>query len=543
MTKDHEAPVSVAELPDAGDPAVLALLDSEERRLLAEAPEQEAGAGTWFTLVADPSFVRRSTVLARSSPLHRLDLRQAWQQFPAGVYDPRTLALAALEAVMHHQGLDQEATTEAVVEFLSGLARMAAPRRNADEHLAVARFVLRELLNDQDGGTEFAIAYSDYRDGHSRQELPLRLLSEEIGRSGQAVLTASVPAINLLLTGMDHDVEDQQAARDELLRRQVRSGRWGRAEESAGESLKLSLAYAEQIRALLRETERDVRAVDWARQVPGLLTSSRGHLVERQRVELDLLELMRQARNGMDDIVVRRTCVRILHLLERAHHRHTQLLQQVIGARSTFLRSQAQQRFRPMASLALVALQEDVLAPLLELDAEQAQEVAGLFTDAVCGPVVTRLPRLRDWWGLLLSPVREVGGTFPDDEEIQLIDDGLLEEAGHSEHDYAQARTVLTRALIGPVRLSELVRDALEFSPAVADVVALSVLGAFAPDPDGDESSVHDLSDLLGERLVVLDDGRAFDHDRYGGSDLLVVPALALIPDPVTVPSRQEVPA
>lgn len=233
MTKDHEAPVSVAELPDAGDPAVLALLDSEERRLLAEAPEQEAGAGTWFTLVADPSFVRRSTVLARSSPLHRLDLRQAWQQFPAGVYDPRTLALAALEAVMHHQGLDQEATTEAVVEFLSGLARMAAPRRNADEHLAVARFVLRELLNDQDGGTEFAIAYSDYRDGHSRQELPLRLLSEEIGRSGQAVLTASVPAINLLLTGMDHDVEDQQAARDELLRRQVRSGRWGRAEESA----------------------------------------------------------------------------------------------------------------------------------------------------------------------------------------------------------------------------------------------------------------------------------------------------------------------
>ncbi|MFJ8077044.1 hypothetical protein ACIQ7Q_24665 [Streptomyces sp. NPDC096176] len=506
------------------------LLDSEERQLLAAAPERGCDEG-WTSLVSDPSFVRRSTVLARSSPLHRLDLRQAWQQFPAGVYDPRTLALAALEAVMHQQGLDEEATTEAVVEFLVELAREAAPGRDGNEHDAVARFVLRELLNDQQGGMEFAVPYSDYREGHCRQELGVRLLSEEIGRDGRAVLRASVPAINLLLAGMDVDVEDQQAAQDEILRRQVRTGRWGRAEESAGESLKLSLAYAERIRVVLRETERDVRAVDWGCRVPELLDSSRGHLLERQRAELALIELMRRARDGIEEREVLLTCMRILQLLERARHRHTQLLKEVLGARSTFLRSQAQQRFRPIPDLARVSMQGDVLMPLLELGRQEASEVTEVFTDALGGPVVVRLPRLRDWWSLLLAPVREAGGTFEDEEVVELTDDDLVADAaGHSDLDYAQARSVLSGALVGPVRLSRLLEDALRFGASVAEVVALAVLAAFAPDPENDDDvAVHGLSDLLGERLVVLDDGQCFDEGMYGGSDLLVVPTHALL--------------
>ncbi|WP_280892538.1 hypothetical protein [Streptomyces sp. LBL] len=435
------------------------------------------------------------------------------------------MALAALEAVMHHQGLDREATTEMVVDFLVELAREAAPCRDHSEHMAVARFVLRELLNDQEGGVEFAVPYSDYRDGHRQQELGVRLLTEEIGLNGQAVLRASVPAINLLLAGMDFDVEDQQAAQDEILRRQVRSGRWGRAEESAGESLRLSLAYAEQIRSVLRETERDVRAVDWRRQVPDLLNASRGHLIDRRRSETGLIGLMRQARNGIEDSDVLLTCARILDLLQRARHRHTQLLTEVLGARAAFLRAQARQRFRPMPDLAMVSVQRDVLLPLLELGAEEAGRVTELFTDALCGPVVTRLPRLRDWWQLLLSPVRESGGTFDDEETIDLTDADLFESAlAHGDRDYEQARSVLAGALAGPVRLSQLLADARRLGPSVAEVVALSVLEAFAPDPEDDEGTVHGPSDLLGERLVVVDDGQVFDDGAHGGNDLLVVP-------------------
>ncbi len=431
---------------------------------------------------------------------------------------------------MHHQGLDQEATTEAVVDFLVELARRAAPDRDGSEHSAVARFVLRELLNDQDGGVEFAVPYSDYRDGHCRQELGLRLLSEEIGQGGQAVLRASVPAINLLLAGMDYDVEDQQAAYDEILRRQVRTGRWGRAEESAGESLKLSLAYAERIRVVLRETERDVRAVDWGNQVPELLDASRSHLIERQQAELCLIELMRRARDGIEESDVLLTCMHILELLERARHRHMELLKEVLGARSTFLRSQVQQRFRPIPDLAQVSLHSDVLVPLLELGTDEAAGVTEVFTDALCGPMVTRLPRLRDWWSLLLAPVREAGGTFEDDEVVELTDDDLVADAaGHSDLEYAQARSVLSGALAGPVRLSQLLTEALESGPPVADVVALAVLAAFAPDPEHeDEVAVLGLSGLLDERLVVLDDGQCFDQGPYCGNDLLVVPAHAL---------------
>ena len=350
---------------DDCDSMIQALLDREERRLLASASTVPDGVDEWRALVAAVGFVRRSSVLARGAPLHRIDQRQAWQRFPRGLYDPRTLALAALEAVVSRQEMEAEATTEEVVEFLASLAAGAAPERETSEHLAVSRFVLRELLNDAQHGEEFEVSYSDYRAGHSRVTLSLRMLEEGIGRRGQAVLRATTPAINLLLSGLEHDLEDEQAAKDTMLRRQVASGRWGRAEESAAESLKLSLMYCERVRAVLEETERDVRAVDWSRDVPVLLTASREHLGERLRVERDLMEYMRGVRNAVEDADVLRTCERVLRLLSRAHLRHTQLLEKIIDARPAFLRSQADQRFRPPPRLALVGVQEDVLEPLL----------------------------------------------------------------------------------------------------------------------------------------------------------------------------------
>ncbi|MFG2845350.1 hypothetical protein ACGF12_19575 [Kitasatospora sp. NPDC048296] len=526
---------------DEADALVERLLDREERRLLSAAAQRE-DSDNWFGLVADAGFVRRCTVLARAAPLHRIDQRQAWQQFPDDLYDPRALALAALEAVVSRQGMELEATTEEVVEYLASLAQAAAPESSAEEHVAVARFVVRELLNDHGGGAEFSIPYSDYRQGHSRGELSFRFLEEAFGRHGQAVLKASASAVNLLLVGLDHDLEDQQAANDAMLRRQVSTGRWGRAEESAAQSLKLSLLYAEQVRSLLAETERDVRSVDWDVRVPALLGSSRAHLMERQAVECDLMEWMRQARNDVDDAEVRRTCVRILHLLERAHLRHTQLLERVIGARPAFLRAQSDQCFKPVPRLSVIGLQEDLLDPLLELGAEQAEQVAALFADACGGPIVTRKPRLRDFWELLLAPVRETRESFPDDP-VDLITDEDEDSLGYAAQDFAAARRLLEQALQGPVRLSVLLAQAEKSDPAVADILALCVLRAFAPDAEEDEVCSTDLADLLEERLVVLADGSTFDLGFMTGTDLLLVPAAPLIPDPVnpdSTPTAEE---
>ncbi|EMF56462.1 MULTISPECIES: hypothetical protein [Streptomyces] len=131
---------------DDCDPMIQALLDREERRLIASASTVPDGVDEWRALVAAVGFVRRSSVLARGAPLHQIDQRQAWQRFPRGLYDPRTLALAALEAVVNRQEMEAEATTEEVVEFLASLAACAAPERETSEHLAVSRFVLSSRL-------------------------------------------------------------------------------------------------------------------------------------------------------------------------------------------------------------------------------------------------------------------------------------------------------------------------------------------------------------------------------------------------------------
>lgn len=527
---------------DDFDSMVRSLLDREERRLLASASAATDGIDEWRSLVAEAGFARRSSVLARGAPLHRIDQRQAWQGFPRGLYDPRTLALAALEAVVSRQEMEAEATTEEVLEFLSSLAASAAPERSAGEHVAVARFVLRELLNDAQHGEEFAVSYSDYREGHSRVTVSLRMLEEGFGRRGQAVLRATTPAINLLLSGLEYDLEDEQVAKDAMLRRQVANGRWGRAEESAAESLKLSLMYCERVRAVLEETERDVRAVDWGQDVPELLRASREHLGERQRVERELMEYMRGVRNDVEDADVRHTCERVLRLLGRAHLRHTQLLAKVIDARPAFLRSQAEQRFRPLARLAVVAMQADVLEPLLRLGVEDAEAVATLYADATGGPVITHRPRLRDWWASLLAPAREAQEAIPD-EEIELVADDTGELSPYTDEDLAVARTVLIEALRAPVRLSQLLEQALAHTVEAADLLAFSVLRAFAPGPEEDEEDeiADELADLLGEHMVVLDDGAAFDLCTLAGTDLLLVPAQSLIPEPAHAEDEMEV--
>lgn len=141
--------------------------------------------------------------------------------------------------------------------------------------------------------------------------------------------------------------------------------------------------------------------------------------------------------------------------MERARLRHTQLLEKVIDARPAFLRSQAEQRFRPPPRLALVGMQEDVLEPMLRLGVEDAEAVVSQFADAGVGPVITHRPRLRDWWEALLAPAREVREALPD-EDIELIADDPGELATYSDEDVA----VVVEAMSRPVRLSQLLEQA-----------------------------------------------------------------------------------
>ncbi|WP_338676726.1 hypothetical protein V1460_29985 [Streptomyces sp. SCSIO 30461] len=504
-------------------------LTDVERDLFSDLELNVVDAPEWRELVRDPGFMRRRVALALSGVLHDLARRPGPQTFPREHYDLVSLALAALDAVVSRQGLEEEATTEEVIKFLTGLAAQCAPGRSREEHLLVARYIWRGLLNDDAGGADFSVECADFRDGHLPLRVRFHLVREEPHRSGRPVVRASSEAINVLLSGLDLSVEDAQAAMDTVLRRQIDHGQWGRAEQSAAQSLRLSVAYAERVRGILTATERDVTSVDWGRRAPELLREAREHLAERLAAEGDLVDRLQQAHAGFGDLEVRRACGRVLDLLQRAYTRHAELHGQVMRAEPVFLDAQAVQRFRPAPELHTVALKDDVFVPLLDLGWEEALEVAEAFAEAVCGPVVGALPVLAELYPMLLTPPREITAAFPD-EEVVVVEDAFEAAPAFDQAAWEQVDALLRRTVAGPVRLSRLLAEAEKSGQDAADLLALSVLRAFAASPDDGEADLLDenpqvrVRQLLNGRAVVLDDGAALVSTYHSGNDLLCVP-------------------
>jgi hypothetical protein len=151
--------------------------------------------------------------------------RQTWGEQG---YDVVTLALAAIDTVIARQGFDDEVTYD---EAVAGLAADAHPERTFDEHIAVARYVVDALLNRRKREAPFSYQVSIFgrsEDGSVRHRLTpveFRLLTEheDHGR-GVNVLRASTDAINALVGGLEFDVEDEQAAIELMLVRQLERG-------------------------------------------------------------------------------------------------------------------------------------------------------------------------------------------------------------------------------------------------------------------------------------------------------------------------------
>lgn len=113
---------------------------------------------------------------------------------------------------------------------------------------------------------------------HRALTLEFRLVTEhEDTARGTVVLRATTDAINALVGGLEFDVEDEQAANDLMLSRQLERGAFGQAERAAERNRGLSVRYAEEVRTLLADTTRDIRSVAdrWTTEVPGLTRPGR----------------------------------------------------------------------------------------------------------------------------------------------------------------------------------------------------------------------------------------------------------------------------
>jgi hypothetical protein len=323
------------------------------------------------------------------------------------------------------------------------------------------------------------------------------------------------------------------------------------------------MQYAEELDAVLVETRRDIRtaAPRWQTEVPAKLHAAREHLTERLREEDALLDHLRSVidtppgqaprldpgglldQAGLDRPAVLAAAGRAGRLLEKCRERHHDLMTRVLAAIGVFLEAQQAQAFRPLGSLRIPDMGEEVLKPLLGLPVSPAEAVGAAFLTALSvspRPMV----RLSDLVEAMLAPARSDVIERPDPDP-----DGPGEEAPGAvppELVTAAGDTVATVAM--PVRLSTLLRTAARLHPAsmptgdgtrpaaqdaampvtagqVASLIASAALWLFAPD-DAEDDSVAMAHELFGAAAMAATDGTQLPADLvdgpWYGDDLLV---------------------
>jgi hypothetical protein len=478
----------------------------------------DGAAGLQAGALAEPNFTRRVKALARTLPVHELEAGKGARDGDWSGYDLRGLALAAIDAVIDHMGLEFGATAAQVRERVATLAAAAVPDSPPGRARVVAAAVLEALLNERARREAFAVAYSDWSGPeHRRAQLVFKLLEEIEAPDGSVVLRATDEAVNFFVGSLDRDVEDAQAAAEAVLLSQLRRGRIDAAVATAREARLRSVQFVAKVRRVLDTTRRDVRQVDWGEDVPRLLDAALSHLDDRLEVEQHLLATLRttleevadgQRPPGDDEGAdAAASATRLLDLVSDCQTRHLELHEQLLGARSTFLTEQDRQRFAPAPEVRLVSLDEELLKPLFRRSVAEGEPVAAAFLPGALGPVPPRLLRPVDLVETLLQPRRAGGEAEEDDPEIDLVGSDV-DPWRYSPVVRVAAERVLAALDAGPARLSDLLAKARSVDPATTDLIVLTALHAFAPEG--------------ASALRSADDGQALHDPDYAGADLLV---------------------
>ncbi|HVW39842.1 MAG TPA: hypothetical protein VHC18_00680 [Amycolatopsis sp.] len=486
--------------------------------------------------VFDESFGDRVRALLRARPVADAAdnaTRQAWGEQG---YDVVTLALVAIDSVISRQGFDDEVTYDEVADRLAALAGDAHPDRPFDEHIAVGRYVMDALLNRREREAPFTYQVSTFdRDegGSVRHRLTtaeFRLLTEhEDHARGVNVLRASTDAINALVGGLEFDVEDEQAAIELMLARQLERGAFGQAEKAAERSRLLSVRYADELRTLLAETTRDIRTVfaQWAEQVPEQMERNRTHLEERLEGEIKLLAHVRGALDAPDvEPEVATAAAHIAALLEECRRRHTELHGRLVNARTIFLDEQTRQSFRPLGGLRNPDLTDGLFLPLLSMSAAEAVVPAETFAVLLAGTRTPRITRFADLVDDLLAPRRPPAPADSSEPDEEL---GDPDPPAVPPEVLAAAATVVDSVEL-PARLSALLVAARTAASsdgvdagAVERLLVLAVLWTYAPETAQDVSTATDTAArVLGSTAAVDADGARLTMPGWSGDDLIV---------------------
>jgi hypothetical protein len=406
-------------------------------------------------------------------------------------YDSLAVTLRLFDTILESMGTevgtDATALAGALGPLLLAMDERIGLAPDADRHRAMVDRVLGALLNHAARGQKFETAYLDIGPDGLAEEVAFNFrLLEEVHREGDGaiVLRLSNEAINIYLGALDLDIEDAQVAAESVIREQIQRGSFAKAVQTARDARLQSMRYVEKLSRILELTRRNVRQVDWGRDVPLMLTSAGAHLQRRLTEERTILgavdEQLAVLRPGSDEA---RQVATIKQLIGQCWRQHADLSGRLVGARQVFLDEQGRQGFAEAVSGSRPAFPIDILAPMMALPVRDAVVVGDAALRAIVGATAPPILSLDSLIGWLLRPRREVAqqGVVVPEREMTAMPSELQRFS-------APIRALAERYLFTvdqPVLLADLLQSAGagDADPAVVECLALRVFQIFGAEP------------------------------------------------------------
>lgn len=433
-------------------------------------------------------------------------------------YQMEELALTAIDTVTLRMDFEDGAQHEEVMTAVARVASLQVPDGHSNDHINVARWVLDSLLNVGTVDRGFNHTYGVVLDGaYTSHTFPFKLLREVAGPDSRPRLRASNEAIAVLVGAVDIDIASEQVAADAKLDALVKRSRLADAHRAAEIALRRTVQYAEHIRTQLEGMRRDVRSVDWDRDVRRVQTEALTHIEDRIHAENLIKDNVTRIMENSTENATPAQAAELIVILEECLQRHAALQANLQEVGERFRTEQERQSFVPPPSLSHVDLGHQLLRPVLTLPVRQADPLLAGFATAASPPCRSAIVYLPDLiTGMMMLPAEHdsddgliVEPEFDDTEDV----------SGFSDEQYTTVESLLRRVDGDGIRLSELLvaarRAAIENEGSVATdhLLALHVLGLFG-------ASRHDLVD--GAALAALADDRNLNDDVFAGDDLLV---------------------
>lgn len=465
----------------------------------------------------DRHLTQQMRVLLYTEPLLRLLRRDEYRSEEREHYDSLTLALKLLDHIVTNTGLEHEAISDTVLydilPLIEAMDQAANITPDVERQMQMAKTVLSDLRNDEEGQRPFKRVYTDLASGHAVQrELAVRLIEERHTARGDIVLHLSSEATNLLLNALAYDIEDAQAAAEAVVQSQLRRGHLQDAINSAQVARWQSNILRGKIEQLLSSTRRDLSHVDWKQEVPRILKESLIHLEDRCDVEHNIIK---SAREKQDALVPESEeayhLTKLISIIDDCRQCHMELQQQLMEAPRVFLDEQERQVFALRRRVDLPNIRTDILSPLFSMQRVVAEQALPTIFANCLGVRAPNAFSLSQHLLRLLHPRR---GPRP--QTVPIVErESIVTSYNQSRYAldvYKRAKSYLVLPQ-GPVRLSFLLQQAVDAGEpeSTLEVILFSILRHF------------DLYDVDAPAfLVVKSDDEQFLIDHFSGDNVLL---------------------